>query len=249
MDSAKKQYFKDIKGKLSSIEANKNEEACKPEWHLPLMPLQFTYIHNLKTGKFENILGVEKILGYSDNQFNLGLYYEILHPLDQEIVFELTRKSIDWAENTKKNDSKDEIQLCLLQRMKCKDGHYINILRQSMAYEVTNQKVIKTISICTDVSSLKVKALQPAYFHLPPSVYFDHSEILNINAIQNNHILSLREKEIVYLLVEGFSSIEIGDRLNLSKHTIDTHRRKILRKTGLKSTSELKSVFHKSTQF
>jgi DNA-binding NarL/FixJ family response regulator len=52
-------------------------------------------------------------------------------------------------------------------------------------------------------------------------------------------LLTSREKEILRCLVEGQSSQEIAEKLCISKNTVDTHRRKILEKTGLKSTSDL----------
>jgi len=42
--------------------------------------------------------------------------------------------------------------------------------------------------------------------------------------------LSAREREILELVAGGKTSQEIADLLHLSKHTIDTHRRKIKRK-------------------
>jgi DNA-binding NarL/FixJ family response regulator len=51
--------------------------------------------------------------------------------------------------------------------------------------------------------------------------------------------LSPREMEVIKHLAEGKTSREISEILCLSKNTIDTHRRNILEKTGLKSTNEL----------
>ena len=51
--------------------------------------------------------------------------------------------------------------------------------------------------------------------------------------------LSSREKEILKLLVQCKTSKEIGQELFISKNTVDTHRRKILEKTGAKNTQEL----------
>ena len=51
--------------------------------------------------------------------------------------------------------------------------------------------------------------------------------------------LSSREKEILKLLVQCKTSKEIGEELFISKNTVDTHRRKILEKTGAKNTQEL----------
>lgn len=51
--------------------------------------------------------------------------------------------------------------------------------------------------------------------------------------------LSVREFEILEFLKQGLSSKDIAEKLNISKTTVDTHRRNILEKTGMKSTAEL----------
>lgn len=51
--------------------------------------------------------------------------------------------------------------------------------------------------------------------------------------------LSEREFEIIKLIALGKSSIEIADELHLSIHTINSHRKNILKKLGLKSPAEL----------
>jgi DNA-binding CsgD family transcriptional regulator len=55
--------------------------------------------------------------------------------------------------------------------------------------------------------------------------------------------LTPRETEIVYLLLDGKTSNEMAEKLNISRHTVDTHRRKILKKTGLRNTHELMVTF------
>tara|TARA_B110000046_G_scaffold173759_1_gene196738 strand:+ start:87092 stop:87736 length:645 start_codon:yes stop_codon:yes gene_type:complete len=52
-------------------------------------------------------------------------------------------------------------------------------------------------------------------------------------------ILSERENEITALVASGFTNKEIGLKLHLSHHTVHTHRRNILKKLGIKSTTEL----------
>jgi FixJ family two-component response regulator len=51
--------------------------------------------------------------------------------------------------------------------------------------------------------------------------------------------LSEREKDIVIQLKMGKTSKEIGELLAIKKNTVDTHRRRILEKTGCESTNEL----------
>lgn len=45
-------------------------------------------------------------------------------------------------------------------------------------------------------------------------------------------ILSSRELEILQLIIEEYSSEEIGEKLFISKRTVETHRANILEKTG-----------------
>lgn len=54
-----------------------------------------------------------------------------------------------------------------------------------------------------------------------------------------NEALSEREAEILPLICEGFSNQQIGDRLFISKRTVDKHRANILAKTGCKNTASL----------
>ena len=51
--------------------------------------------------------------------------------------------------------------------------------------------------------------------------------------------LSIREMEIVKLVAKGQSSNEIAKNLVISVHTVNSHRKNILKKLGLKSPTEL----------
>lgn len=62
----------------------------------------------------------------------------------------------------------------------------------------------------------------------------------------NPYHLTDRQFAVVKLLAEGFSSPIIAQMLNLSRHTVDTHRRRILKKTGSKNTVELLRKFKNS---
>ena len=56
---------------------------------------------------------------------------------------------------------------------------------------------------------------------------------------QPEELLSDREKEILLLICKGLSNQEIGDRLFISKRTVDKHRANILEKTGCKNPANL----------
>lgn len=52
-------------------------------------------------------------------------------------------------------------------------------------------------------------------------------------------LLTSRERQIYQLLAEGNSNKEIANRLNLSLHTVETHRWRIMEKLDLHSAAEL----------
>ncbi len=49
--------------------------------------------------------------------------------------------------------------------------------------------------------------------------------------------LSEREIEIITLIAEGLTNVQIADQLHLSNHTINTHRKNIMAKLGVKNTA------------
>jgi DNA-binding NarL/FixJ family response regulator len=53
------------------------------------------------------------------------------------------------------------------------------------------------------------------------------------------HPLSNREKQILQLVAEGFSTREIAGRLGLSVRTVDNHRTNIMRKLNLHNVAAL----------
>ena len=50
-------------------------------------------------------------------------------------------------------------------------------------------------------------------------------------------VLSERENEIIVLISEGYTNEQIADMLFLSRHTVNTHRKNILSKLGVKNTA------------
>lgn len=50
-------------------------------------------------------------------------------------------------------------------------------------------------------------------------------------------VLSTREIEVITLIAEGFTNVEISEQLFLSIHTVNTHRKNIMNKLGVKNTA------------
>lgn len=55
----------------------------------------------------------------------------------------------------------------------------------------------------------------------------------------DSHALSTREREVLQLVAEGQSSAQIAATLHLSGRTVESHRKRIMDKLGLRSVAEL----------
>lgn len=53
------------------------------------------------------------------------------------------------------------------------------------------------------------------------------------------HMITPKEKEILQLIADGLSSKQIAEKLNISFYTVQTHRKNMLAKMGVKNTPEL----------
>lgn len=60
-----------------------------------------------------------------------------------------------------------------------------------------------------------------------------------INPYDDSHDLSEREQDVLVLVAKGLANKEIADRLNISVHTVISHRKNISHKTGIKSVAGL----------
>lgn len=61
------------------------------------------------------------------------------------------------------------------------------------------------------------------------------STLQNERGISTKSMLTQREKEVLELIVQEFTSKEIADKLHISKQTVDTHRINIMQKTNCQS--------------
>ena len=51
--------------------------------------------------------------------------------------------------------------------------------------------------------------------------------------------ITFKEKQVLALVASGLTTKEIASRLNLSHHTVESHRKNLLRKWAAKNSAEL----------
>lgn len=117
------------------------------------------------------------------------------------------------------------------------NGNYGHFLIQ--IYFFVSEAPIKTtyiLLVITEIDSFRMNKQKYHYYIGPDLSMFRYpdQELLAIG-----QLFSDRELEILRLISEGESSEAIAERLFLSVHTVNTHRRNILKKTGNRNTLQL----------
>ncbi len=68
----------------------------------------------------------------------------------------------------------------------------------------------------------------------------DYLRLMRERRVQDSYdLLTEREREVLQLLAEGKSNKEAATILDLSPHTIETHRQNLMQKLGLHNTAEI----------
>ncbi|MUP44921.1 LuxR family transcriptional regulator [Gramella sp. BOM4] len=94
------------------------------------------------------------------------------------------------------------------------------------------------ISSCNDVSFVSLDGEKSYYNVNTDKGYFDPS-FCEYDTVDLLDRLSEREVQIVKLLAQGYSAVEIASKYSLSVHTVKTHRKNILNKCNCSNTAQL----------
>lgn len=128
-------------------------------------------------------------------------------------------------------------------------GNIRSMVLQATALSLTETNMLKHVfSVHTDISHLKVtKTDRISFIHLHEGKsYYNldiHTGEFQPETADDNatiiHQYSPREKEIIAAVAQGYSTKETAASLHISEHTVKTHRKNILSKSGCKNTAEL----------
>ncbi len=110
-----------------------------------------------------------------------------------------------------------------------------------IAHEINKSNLHTKIIFVTSYDHYAIKAIKNhAFDYLLKPVSIDELKAtIERYKAEFHSNLTKRENEIIRLIAKGFNSKDIGKKLCISHHTVDTHRKKILEKTECKNAVEL----------
>jgi DNA-binding CsgD family transcriptional regulator len=124
-------------------------------------------------------------------------------------------------------------------RSKLKNGEYCLLNHQAIVLTTDeNGGFGKSLNIHTNISHITTKnSLTISLIGLNDSP--SYTDIKVSYATNDFNVFSKREIEIIKHISKGLTNSEIADKLEISEHTVKTHRKNINKKAGCKNVSEL----------
>lgn len=203
----------------------------------------FSIIANTNNWKIENVAGDCEILSGFTREEIMQLQGKFVMEFPIEIHNYANMASVKMGMEyllSRPWQERPKIYVLYFYNARKKDGSLVTIQHQSIPMTFDeNQIPYIFCNIYSDIGHLKPSNIPMGMVinrHLNESFEVDpeRSELMHFR-----NIFSEREKEIILNLIEGMNSRQIAKKLYISHETVRTHRKNILRKANLSSTSQL----------
>lgn len=196
---------------------------------LDLQSLSYAYMSQRSL----HITGIEP-KKYEQN--GLTHFFEHLHPEDRRLI---TEKTLPLYKKMLKECSLKERKLLnasLNYRIKAdENGLYRHVLAQ-LSLRSVNEFGMPVLLLGV-FSQLNIDQYLGQDFKLYLSENGVTTKVLLDEHLSSNPLTN-KEMDVMQLIAQGFSSKEIAVKFNISKHTVDTHRRKVLKKLDVSNSIE-----------
>ena len=132
----------------------------------------------------------------------------------------------------------------------------INPEKEELTFYVTDDWTVESekdfIAKILDILSVARRFSKSIQFNLTietsevKEVLFLIEKKVNNQVEVKNHKLSIREIEVLGLIMQGLTNLEIAEKLFISFETVRSHRKNILEKSGAKNTASLINYYHQT---
>lgn len=213
----------------------------KVEYHLDdLKKVKFNkneclFVWDLRLGEILFVKGMDNLLGFADNKVTLKSFTNLFHPEDDEFILRIGQAAIHYS--IKYPKSNKEHCLYVSHRIKNAKGDYIKILAQSTPYSMDKEGLITSFLVkLNDISFVDTSETVQYKFM---AAGLDGTSFHNLIFQNSKSIFTPRELDIIKEIQQGYTNPQIAERLQISKFTVATHRKKMMKKSNCHSAEEL----------
>lgn len=230
-----KDYSDDTNPKL--ITNGTRLQAQKMFFILDLHQNQFAYCSD----------SLAQLLGNVSREITLDFFLDILHPEEKDTVISIIEAAHEVFTQYRKIHVLSTI-LSLTLKIRNSRGHYLNMLWQLAPVSRTPEgKIGRIIGIFTACSTCRQPDNEVTFSVNIPEYERMLRQLMAVKLSTVIYVnLTKTERQILSLLMKGETSKEIACQLNVSTHTIRTHRQRIREKLNFKNTGQLISYAYKN---
>lgn len=215
--------FEVVKGDIGALENAK------------LSHTEFIYVLNFSLNAITFVKGMKDFLGFDDDKMTIERYIGLIHPEDGDLVARIGKESILHSYANPNNNGDNVLYISF--RIKNKRGAYLKVLSQSSVFELDKKgNMISSLVKVSDLSFMGDSKVVK-YKFLASNLDEEKFRRNVFGAIYE--LFTTREMDIIREMDKGYSNHEIGRILGISVHTVSTHRKKIMKKSGCHSAEEL----------
>jgi DNA-binding CsgD family transcriptional regulator len=197
---------------------------------------QFFHVANLIQAKITwSSKRSEQMIGIKPEELDAYHFMEATHPDDLEKHTRGRSKMFNTA-NDLFRAKKGCALLSINLRIRNSHGEYPDLLFQLYFMYSEHFNTVFLFQVHTDIDSFKKRKHG---YHYYVGTDFSNFRYPDEKLLALGNPLSEREFEIVKLIESGLTSDDIAEKLFLSVHTVNTHRRNILEKTMIPTMAEL----------
>lgn len=212
-----------------------------------LLPDSYYFLYDIHTQQFDYAdPGVTVVLGVDPGTFDRATWYSMIHTDDREGVRWKEQYIRDFLLGKGGPAERSGHHISYVFRMIGSDGGEKKMLHLACVLNGRDGKPSHLVCIHTDISFLDIERNDRISFGGGGASFYVQEPLADRQKPVDLLLISQREKEILTHLSRGLSSKEIAHKLNISLHTVNTHRRNLLRKTETKNTLQLIALFIKN---
>lgn len=228
---------------LRTQERGGSETVPRQPWPagiVPMLPDQWSYVVDYRTGQLLYAQGFQRALGYRDEDVDLEFIFRYVHPDDLPVVTRVVERAMRCMYLADHKPGPFESVMSMDYRVRKANGTYIKMLRQVTVFGLDENQgsARSTLSLCKDISNIKSSDQIGWQSTGPGTEKMDMADILQAygNLVYRP---TAREMDVMRKMAEGKNSQRIGQELFISVHTVNAHRRNLLKRTGLRNSAEL----------
>ncbi|MDT0651562.1 response regulator transcription factor [Autumnicola edwardsiae] len=209
----------------------------------------YFYIVNLHNFQLEYVSdSVERFVDKDAGDIDLGDLMQTVLQEEIELIGLKSRVISDFYTSFLNEEDVLKYKNIFSYRIKDAGGKERSMLYQAFPLSILENGTPEHVfCLQTDISHLKVTGTNTVSFiHMDEGKCYYNIEVSkgkfdpeNFAVGDLSDLLTQREKEVVIRFSRGLNAEQIAEELNLSHHTIKTHRRNILQKSGCRNTTEL----------